>query len=131
MTARQHIKNLLASRKGYVPSSEIHRHLCRLGYQRSSSDGTLSKMVARGEVIRRGTHQKVECRLNARYRPSAASLRQTENHSHLTPGTGLNVSRTLKPERRQALNDNAIFDLCRQHSRIYRWLDLPVREVRT
>jgi len=130
MTARERIKEFLTGRKGYVSSAEIHNHLCSMGYQRSSSDGTLSKMVARGEVIRRGEHQKVECKLNRNYKPSAASLRQTANHKHLSIGLGLNTSRPIKRRLKLKACDNGIFDLCRENSRIYELIDRPIREVR-
>lgn len=129
MTARKHITEFLSARVGFVSSRKVHDHLCSLGYQRSSSDGTLSKMAARGEVIRRGEYINSECMLNPDYVPTKASLRQIANHSHLTIGNGLNRARPARKKKLKC-SDNGIFDLCRKHSRVYQLIDKPIREVR-
>lgn len=63
MTARQHIKEYLSKQDGYVPSGEIHDHVCQFGLKRISSHSALLRMAARGEIIRKGRHKHTQCRL--------------------------------------------------------------------
>lgn len=122
MTARERIKEFLTGRTGTVSTSIIHDHIESLGYKRCSSCGALSKMVARGEVLIDGYHIHTFAKLNPTYKATVASVRQTANHAHLAKPMGRVPA---KPKR-----ENAIFDLCRQHSNIYTLIDQPLREVR-
>jgi hypothetical protein len=122
MTARERIKQFLTGRTGYVSTTIVHDHIESLGYKRCSSCGALSKMVARGEVLIEGYHIHTFAKLNPAYKATEASARQTANHSHLAKPMGRVPA---KPKR-----ENAIFDLCRQHSNIYALIDQPLREVR-
>lgn len=122
MTARDRIKEFLTGRTGHVSTSIIHDHIESLGYKRCSSCGALSKMVARGEVLIDGYHIHTFAKINPAYKATEASARQTANHSHLANPMGRVPN---KPKR-----ENAIFDLCRQHSNIYALIDQPLREVR-
>lgn len=124
MTARERIKEFLSGKNGYVSTSILHDHIQSLGYKRVSSCGALSKMVARGEVITNGYHIHTYVKLNEDYQPTAASVRQTANHAHLAGVMG-RVPTNAKPKK-----ENAFFDLCRKHSRMYELIDQPLREVR-
>jgi len=124
MTARERIKEFLTDRHGYVSTSILHDHIQSLGYKRVSSCGALSKMVARGEVITNGYHIHTYVKLHEDYKPTAASVRQTANHAHLAGVMGRVPSKPV-PKR-----ENAIFDLCRKHSRMYQLIDQPLRGVR-
>lgn len=124
MTAREKIKEFLKGRHGYIPTSMVHDHIESLGYKRVSSCGALSKMVSRGEVLSEGHHIHTFVMLNEAYKPTTASVRQTANHAHL----GRLMGRVpVKPKQKR---ENAVFDLCRKHSRMYQLIDQPLREVR-
>lgn len=127
MTARDRIKQYLNSRHGFVLSTEIHNHIVSQGYMCNSSAGTLAKMVERGELIRTGENHNTAVRLNPDYVASALSIQQTENHAGWAKEFD-RVPGKRKPKRKSGLND--IFDLCREHSNIYRLIDQPLREVR-
>lgn len=124
MTARELIKEFLTGRRDSISTSILHDHIESFGYRRVSSCGALSKMVSRGEVISEGHHVNTFVKLNEFYRPSVASVRQIDNHAHLG---GVKRVVTAKPKQKRV---NGIFDLCRQHSRIYALIDQPIREVR-
>lgn len=124
MTARERIKEFLTGRTGHVSTSILHDHIQSLGYKRVSSCGALSKMVARGEVLIEGYHIHTFAKLNPAYKATEASARQTANHSHLGKLMGRAPAKPV-PKR-----ENAIFDLCRKHSRMYELIDKPLREVR-
>lgn len=67
MTARQHITEYLSRQQGFVPSGEIHDHVCRFGLRRVSSHSSLIRMVSRGEIIRKGKGRHSYCKLKTEY----------------------------------------------------------------
>ncbi len=60
-TARQVIIDFLKSKGGYVHSCDIHNHVIQAGYRRNSSQGSLSKMVEAGQVLRKGIYKDTLC----------------------------------------------------------------------
>lgn len=122
MTARERIIEFLTGRTGHVSTTIVHDHIESLGYKRCSSCSALSKMATRGEVLIEGYHIHTFAKLNPAYKATEASARQTANHSHLAKTMGRVPG---KPKR-----ENAIFDMCREYSSIYRLIDRPLRGVR-
>lgn len=124
MTARERIKEFLSGKNGYVSTSILHAYIQSLGYKRASSRCALSILVTRGEVITNGYHVHTYVKLNEDYKPKATA-RKTVNHAHQGKVMG------RAPAKQKQKKENAIFDLCRKHSRVYKLIDQPIRELRS
>lgn len=121
MSVREEVLKYISSRDGYHKTNTMYEHFCKIGYHRPTLKSIVHRLVSSGQVEKRGELFDSEIKLNRDFKPSKRSLIQQQSHKHLA----------VKPELKPQKKANMIFDLCRKHSRIYKWVDLPLMMVRS
>lgn len=121
MSVREEVLKYISRSRGFHSTAKMYDHFCSKGYLRPTLKSIVQRLVSSGQAIRRGLPAESEIKLNRQFKPSKRSLIQQQSHKHLA----------VKPEVKPQKKANMIFDLCRKHSRIYNWLDLPLRMVRS
>lgn len=124
MTVKDEIRTFLSNSD--LTLKELQRKICIRGHNFNTMKSTIGRMLRIGEIINIGSYKRPVYTLNKDFVPVVKKVKPEAPvavvHKKTRP--------PIIPQPEQPKSENVIFNLCRKHSRIRKYIDIPLQAVR-